>query len=428
LVGFIYNVLLVLTVPAAFVYYAWRVLISEKSRDSWRENLGALPRLADRPEGKKLIWLHAVSVGEFVASLPLQEEIRRLMPDVSILITTVTTTGNEMAHKSAKSRDIVSYLPLDYSFCISRAFERVRPDALVLMEAEIWPNLLEAAKRRGVPIILANGRISDRAMQRGQSWRWLMSWAFSNIDHCCMQTETDAKRIRSLGARRESVHVSGNTKFDQEGSQLPAEAVRALRSDLGLRDGEQVLVAGSTNPGEEEPLLAAYERMRNGINGLRLIIAPRQIERAEEIRALTQDHGLKCARRSAKGSSGSDYDVLILDTFGELARVYSVGDITFVGGTLIPKGGHSLIQPILQGKPVFFGPHTFKTRDVAKMATSAGVGFQVNDANELADQGKALLSDADRRARIDAACRRLVSENQGASARCAKLVAAEMES
>ncbi|MCX6375297.1 MAG: 3-deoxy-D-manno-octulosonic acid transferase, partial [Armatimonadetes bacterium] len=279
-----------------------------------------------------------------------------------------------------------------------------------------------------VPIILANGRISDRAMQRGQSWRWLMSWAFSNIDHCCMQTETDAKRIRSLGARRESVHISGNTKFDQEGSQLPAEAVRALRSDLGLSDSEQVFVAGSTNPGEEEPLLAAYERMRNGINGLRLIIAPRQIERAEEIRALTQDHGLKCARRSAKGSSGSDYDVLILDTFGELARVYSVGDITFVGGTLIPKGGHSLIQPILQGKPVFFGPHTFKTRDVAKMAMSAGVGFQVNDANELADRGKALLSDADRRAQIDAACRRLVSENQGASARCAKLVAEEMES
>jgi 3-deoxy-D-manno-octulosonic-acid transferase len=255
-----------------------------------------------------------------------------------------------------------------------------------------------------------------------------MSWAFSNIDHCCMQTETDAKRIRSLGARRESVHISGNTKFDQEGSQLPAEAVRALRSDLGLSDSEQVFVAGSTNPGEEEPLLAAYERMRNGINGLRLIIAPRQIERAEEIRALTQDHGLKCARRSAKGSSGSDYDVLILDTFGELARAYSVGDITFVGGTLIPKGGHSLIQPILQGKPVFFGPHTFKTRDVANMAVSAGVGFQVNDADELADRGKALLSDGDRRAQIDAACRRLVSENQGASARCAKLVAEEMES
>ncbi|MCX6377191.1 MAG: 3-deoxy-D-manno-octulosonic acid transferase, partial [Armatimonadetes bacterium] len=194
MVGFIYNVLLVLTVPAALVYYAWRVLISEKSQDSWRENLGALPRLADRPEGKKLIWLHAVSVGEFVASLPLQEELRRLMPDVSILITTVTKTGNEMARKSAKSRDIVSYLPLDYSFCINRAFERVRPDALVLMEAEIWPNLLEAAKRRGIPIILANGRISDRAMQRVQSWLWLMSWAFSNIDHCCMQTETDAKR------------------------------------------------------------------------------------------------------------------------------------------------------------------------------------------------------------------------------------------
>lgn len=430
MVRIIYNLLLILTFPAAMFYYAWRVFLSEKARDSWRGNFGALPKLALRPKGKKLIWIHAVSVGEFVASLPLQDELKRLIPGVSIFITTVTRTGNEIAHKSAKSAEGIGYLPLDYPFILNRAFNRLMPDALILMEAEIWPNLLEAAKQRGMPVVLANGRITDKATHRGRGWRWLVGWAFSNIDHCCMQTELDAERIRALGARPEAVHVVGNTKFDQEGSELTEAAVRALRADLGLSDGEQAFVAGSTNPGEDEPILTAFRRMRDGSRSLRLIIAPRQIERAEEIQVLAEKQGLKCARRSVQGSFGGA-DVLVLDTFGELARVYAVGDITFVGGTLVPKGGHSLIQPILQGKPVFFGPHTFKTRDVANMSLASGVGFEVNDARDLADQGSKLLSNPGRRAEIDAACRGLVAKNQGASERCAELIAgllAETES
>ena len=430
LAWFFYNLLLMISLPVAAIYFLWRILITGKSNESWQENLGALPRLCDRPDGKKLIWIHAVSVGEVTASLPIQDELRRLVPDSVILVTTITQTGNTVARKPAKSADAVAYLPLDYPPFVSRALNRVKPDAVVIVEAEFWPNFLSAAKRRGISTVLVNGRFSDRSLQRGRRWHWLMSWATSNIDFFCMQTETDAERIRSLGARPESVRVFGSTKFDQEGAQLSPDEVAALRKKLNLPDGAPVFVAGSTNPGEDEPVLDAFLEMRKDANDLKLIIAPRQIERGDEIRALAEARGLRCAKRSGSTSSlraseemPADFDALILDTFGELATAYATSEIAFVGGTLIPKGGHSLFQPVLQGKPVLFGPHTFKTRDMAQMVIEAGVGFKVKDAAELAARGRALLADPRLRAEIDSACRRLVAENRGASARCAELIA-----
>ena len=418
--GILYNLLLIVSMPIAFFYFLWRVFVSRKSNESWRQNLGALPKFSNRPANKKLIWIHAVSVGELVASLPIQEELRRLMPDSTILVTTITQTGNAMARQKAKSADAIAYFPLDYPWIVNKALNRVRPDVIVLMETEFWPNFLARANRRGIPIVLANGIISDRTMKRNRRWHWLVTWAVSSIDHCCMQNRESAERIIGLGAPQEKVRVLGSTKFDQESGRLSREAIGALQADLGLPDDATVFVAGSTNPGEEEPILEAFGNLRAGMPDLRLIIAPRQIERGDEVQAMVEARGLTCARRSKKEPFTTD--VLILDTFGELASIYAAGKISFVGGTLIPKGGHSLIQPILQGKPVLFGPHTFKTRDIAEMAIQAGVGFQVRDATELADCAKGLLSSEDRLASIDSACERLTSENVGASARCAELV------
>ena len=420
--GILYNFLLILISPFAFVGYLWRIFVSKKSNESWRENLGALPLLKNRPLGQQLVWLHAVSVGEVVASLPIQDEIRRLLPDAFILVTTITQTGNAVALKSAKSADAVAYLPLDYPLLVNRAMNRVKPDILVTVEKEIWPNLLAAAKKRGIPTALVNGCMSDKGFRRGSRWRWLMSWAFSNIDRLCMQTRTDAERMTAFGVPEELISVFGSTKFDQEGGQLDEEAVRALKADLGLPDGAPVFVAGSANPGEDEPALDAYQEMRKSAEGLKLIIAPRQIDRGEEIQAMVEARGLRCIRRSKK-ETGRDFDVLILDTLGELASTYAVGEVAFVGGTLIPKGGHSLFQPVLQGKPVLFGPYTFKTRDMAEMVLSAGVGFEVKDAHELARLGISFLADPKRRAEVDAACRRMVSENRGASTRSAEVIA-----
>ncbi len=426
MVNVIYNIVIVLLFPVWVLYYLWRVLVSRQSRESWRESLGYMPILCNRPADRKLVWIHAVSVGEVVASLTIQDEIRRIMPDAFILLTTITKTGNDIARKSAKAADAVSYLPMDYPLFINRAFSRIRPDALVLMEAEIWPNLLATARRRGVPMALANGRITDKAMNSGPIWRWLGAWAYANIDRCCMQTEDDAERIRSLGAHPDAVRVTGNTKFDQEGSHITEEAVLTQKTDLGIGAESPVFVAGSTNPGEDEPILSAFQSMRALMPDLRLILAPRQTERGAEIRAMAESKNMVCAQRSREKVFSPDTDVLILDTLGELARVYAVGDITFVGGTLVPKGGHSIVQPILQGKPVFFGPHTFKTRDIAEMAISAGVGFEIKDADELSALGSKLLSDPERRKAIDNKCRQLAAENGGASLRCAEIITQHM--
>ena len=420
MVGILYNLLLILTLPVAFLYFLWRIFVSRKSSESWRQNLGALPRFSDRGPGKKLVWLHAVSVGELVASLPIQEELRRLMPDSTILVTTITQTGNAVARKSAKHADAVAYFPLDYPWIANKAFNRIRPDIIVLMETEFWPNFLAAASKRRIPVVLANGIISDRTMKQHKRWHWLVRWAVSNIDHCCMQNRESADRIIELGAREEKVRILGSTKFDQESGRLSDDAIKTLKADLGLTDDAPVFVAGSTNPGEEELILEAFQELRPGVSDLKLIIAPRDIKRGDEVQTMVESQGLACARRSKKEPFTSD--VLILDTFGELASIYAIGKIAFVGGTLIPKGGHSLIQPILQGKPVLFGPYTFKTRDIAEMAIQAGVGFQVADGKELASCTQKLLADTERLAFIVSACERLASENVGASARCAELV------
>jgi len=424
LVGFLYNVLLLIAAPGVFVYYLWRISVSRKSNKSWRQNLGGLPYLSDRESGRKLIWVHAASVGEVIACTQLLDALRALLPDSLILVTTITQTGNDVARKSAKAADVVAYFPIDYLPCVYRALRRIRPDAFVMVETEIWPNFLAALKRMGVPRVLVNGRISDRSFARGRKWRWLYSWAAANIDHCCMQSQTDADRIEILGARPESVQVFGNTKFDQDGVQVGPADVRRLRADLGLPpEGASVFVAGSTNVGEDEPVLDAFGILRGDVPSLRLIIAPRQIDRADEIEEMVRSRRFRCIRRSVGKPGDSDFDVLILDTFGELASVYAVGQIAFVGGSLIPKGGHSIFQPIMQGKPVMFGPHMHNFRDIAQLAVAEGIGFQVADATSLAERAKALLSDVRRLAEIDAACRKMISDNQGASRRCADLIA-----
>lgn len=381
-----------------------------------------MPRFAERQSGKKLIWIHSASVGELVASLPVQDELRKMLPDALIFITTITQTGNAVARKSAKNADAVAYFPLDYPIFINRALSAVKPDVFVMVETEMWPNFLDIARKRNIPSALINGRISDKSMSRSRYWKWLLGWAASNIDFCGMQTEVDADRIRLLGARSNAVQILGSTKFDQEGRQLSDGAVKSLRSELSIPDDAQVIVAGSTNPGEDEPVLDAFLLVQEKYPDMKLIIAPRQLERADEIRGMCESRGLQAARRSRKDVPYGEYDVMILDTFGELAAVYAVGAVAFVGGTLVPKGGHSIIQPILQGKPVFFGQYTFKTKDIAQTAIFSGVGFVVKDASDLADSIISVMSDSRVLAEIEVACRKLVSENRGASVRCAEAI------
>ncbi len=344
------------------------------------------------------------------------------MPDAELIVSTTTTTGQAVARKSIPEADHAIFFPLDLPFSVARSLRVVRPDVFVSVESEIWPNFFAAAKRMGVRVLVVNGIVSDRTVLRGHSLRGVYRWTLGNVCRALMQTGLDQKRLIELGADSARVEVVGNCKFDQENGPLAPEQATDMRRIYGVADGQNVFVAGSTNPGEDEPAFDALIEARKTHPRLKMIIAPRQIERADEIGEMAASRGLSFGRRSEGELKGSE-DVVILDTFGELGSVYGIGDVAFVGGSLIPKGGHNILQPISQGKPVFFGPHTFKSRDLVRQASAYQVGFEIADGKALGDGIARLLSDHDQLKVISERAAEMMAANRGASNRCAQAIA-----
>jgi len=446
--GFAYNLLLAALFPVVLVYLLWRLLILGKSRAGFAQRLGFLPkelrqRLAASGGSSSLaaeeevVWIHAVSVGEVTAARPIIREFRRLEPLARIVLSTTTPTGRAMAEKAALDVDAFIYFPFDFPFVVQRVLNALHPHLLVMVETELWPNLLWLARRRGVRTALVNGRISDRSFDRSRLVRPVYAWALSNLDAICAQTATDAERFRALGAAPEAVTVAGNAKFDEECPEVsPAQAAN-LRRELGISEDCSVLVAGSTNPGEEGPILDAFWRLRVKHVDARLIIAPRHPERADEIAALIHEHGWSVLRRTdmlqqaaapeAPGSSlpePHDHPVIILDTIGELAFVYAVATVVFVGGSLIPKGGHNILQPLALGKPVLFGPHMHNQKDMASIALREQVAWQVDNAEQLAETILRLVADLAALARVAEQGPQVLANYRGASERAARRLVA----
>lgn len=419
----VYNLLLLLLSPVLAVYYIWRVLGSGKSRNAWRQQLGIFPESVHRrSKTRPRIWIQAVSVGEVVASAPILREIKAICPDAEIIVSTTTITGQEMARKSLPEADHIIYFPLDTAFSVIKSLDVVDPDVFVSMESEIWPNFLEFARRIGVRTLIVNGIVSDRTVKNGRKIKPFYKWALSNVQTMLMQTDTDAERIIGLGASEKRVEVIGNCKFDQESDPLTKPEIDEIRKRFGLIKGQSVFVAGSINPGEDEPVLDAFKLARQSVPDLRMILAPRQIERADEIVEMASARGLSCGRRSQSENISGKEDIIILDTFGELATVYAVGYAAFVGGSLIPKGGHNILQPIAQGKPVLFGPYTFKARDLVRQAVDAGVGFEVKDKEELAKHITNLQTHGPALDDIRKYALEMMNANRGASRRYAEKI------
>jgi 3-deoxy-D-manno-octulosonic-acid transferase len=419
----LYNLLILVLSPAIALYFIWRIVGSGKSRQSWRQQLGFLPESVRRRSGRPRLWVQAVSVGETVASVPIFRELRALLPDAEMIVSTTTTTGQEMAGKSISEADHVIYYPIDLLPAVSRAISIVKPDVFVSVESEIWPNFLNALRRKKIPAVMVNGIVSDKTYRQAMKIRPVYRWALSNMDRFLMQTQADADRVIGLGAPRERVEVVGNCKFDQEGDGLMASETDNIRRRYGIRNGVPVFIAGSTNPGEDEPVLDAFALARGSHSKLKMVLAPRQLERADAIIEMASARGFTCCRRSASESLTGDEDIVILDTFGELASVYGIGNVAFVGGSLIPKGGHNILQPIAHGKPVFFGPYTFKSRDLVAQAKAAGVGFEVADGEDLGRRVSELLSDPGRLSEISESAVGMMKSNKGASRRCAEAIA-----
>jgi 3-deoxy-D-manno-octulosonic-acid transferase len=382
-VTFVYDLIFSLFGVFYFPFFLRRLAQVQNRKALIRQRLGFLePGLRSRCLGKKTLWIHAVSVGEVYAATSFVEKLRAALPDFELVLSTVTPTGQAAAKKSFPDL-AVFYFPFDWSGAVSRALDAVRPHLVVLMETEIWPNFLAAARKRRIPVILANGRLSPRSHAR---YRWARPWieeVLEAVDFVLAQTDTDALRFRSLGIASDRIAVTGNMKFDVARAGSPEDAARALRERFPAEENERVMVAGSTHPGEEEILLEVYGKLRQKFAGLKMVMAPRHVTRAGSIAGMLEALPWRFGLASKTEAGRPLPDILILDTMGELAAWYSVARAVFMGGSLIRHGGQNPIEAALFGRPVVFGPHVFNFAWVYERLLESGAAVQVQDEEAL---------------------------------------------
>jgi len=391
------------------------LIVRGKLHRGFLMRLGIFPQeIFKKIAGKKVIWLHTVSVGEAGAASELVKYLKEDYPEHRLVISTVTKSGNRIAQGLIGLQDAVIYSPLDIGFIVRRVINSIKPQAFIVAETEIWPNLTVGLARAKVPIILVNGRISSGSFRGYQIIRPFLRGVLRKFNLFCMQTTGDAQRIIELGAQKDKVKVTGNMKFDIGSS----DAGHSL--ELGLKENEQLFIAGSTHRGEEKIVLEVYKELIKSHPNLRLLIAPRHIERTKEIETLISKLGFYSQRisRLEKGLR----TVFILDTIGQLKNLYSLADIVFVGGSLIAHGGQNPIEPAVFGKAIIFGPHMFNFSDLAGAFRDKDAVIMVKNAKELRGAALQILNDDRLRENLGKKAKELIRENTGASFRNAQLI------
>lgn len=389
-----------------------------KAHKDFAQRLGALPYIFKKEGTEKPIWIHAVSVGEVLAVKDFVTNLRAQFPKRKVVFSTTTRTGNEMAKKVLSADILKFYFPLDFSFVVKRVLDIVRPSAFIMMETEIWPNLILELYKRKIPSVLINGRISERSFVGYRKIKFFFGSILKRITLFCMQTEDDAMRIKALGAPEENVKVTGNMKFDTENMKKGEEDLS--KTDLGFDESCELFLAGSTHRGEEEIIFDTYAALRKEFTNLALLVAPRHIERAGYIKKLAGMKGLHAVLRSeTKGLPAGDTfpkkAVLILDSFGELRDIYALADIVFMGGSLVKRGGHNIIEPALFSKPVIFGPHMSNFRNMARSFIEEKAAIEVKRKEELYGTLGGLMRDKARMSAVGVSARRLIEKNKGAT-------------
>ncbi len=428
-----WNALLAPFVPAIGAYTLWRRYVKKKSAASLRGQWGMVPRevvnALHADTSSTRIWLHAVSVGETMAARPLARALKKTIPNCVIALSVTTDTGYETAQSALKAGEVdgVFHFPLDIPLSVNRVLDLVQPHAFLTLETELWPNVLHLAHARGVKTFLVNGRVSDnllrRAPQLGALWRWMMS----NLDGLLMRSDFDAQRMLALGASREKVIVTGDVKLDA--ATVSSHELRAQwRQVLQIRDDALFFVAGSTHDGEEEIVLRVWQQLRDDFPTLRVLVAPRHIERLSEIEEICRRLDIAFARRSEISQNEiSQSDVIILDSVGELSQIYAAADVAFVGGSLIKRGGHNVLEPVLCGVAVAFGPHVANFRAAAQWVEEADVGKMLRDEKELRDTLRQWLRDDAWRSGVAQRAEETLRVHQGASIRVAEIVAQSLD-
>ena len=394
--------------PVVIARLAWRGIRAPDYWRRWPERFGSI-----RPAlGARVIWIHAVSVGEVLAAEPVVQALLEQRPDHSILITTVTPTGS--ARVTALFGDTVAhvYAPYDLPGAVSRFLERVSPQLAIVMETELWPNLFHACQARSTPLLLVNARLSERSVAGYRRVHGLAGQTLSCVTEIAAQSELDADRFRSLGADQGRIAVTGNMKFEQRiPPGLPEKAV-VLRRDWGV--DRAVWVAGSTHAGEDEMLLDVFRQLRNQFRDCLLVLVPRHPERFGRVAELCRERGYSTVLRSEGVPCTTETEVLVGDSMGELALFYAASDVAFTGGSLVQHGGHNLLEPAALGIPVVTGPHVFNFVEICELLLQAGAAEKVADTDELLTTLSRWLGDADERHRAGQRGREVVEKNRGA--------------
>jgi 3-deoxy-D-manno-octulosonic-acid transferase len=412
----LYSVAISCAAPFAFAVVLWRGL---RDRSYWQglaERFGYGP-----PVSAPTVWLHAVSLGEMSAAAPLIRGIRARYPQLPLLLTTATPAGRGRAQALFGDMVDVRFLPYDTAGSVQRFLARIEPRLAIIMETELWPNLFRQCARRGVPVVLASARLSAKSVSRYRRLGKLFSGVFTANVLVAAQSAEDAERFQSIGSAQSRTHVSGNVKFDLQLDPGILDQGRRLRSEYG--GARPVWIAGSTHAGEEEQVLEAHARLLADRPNALLLLVPRHKDRFVAVAELLARRGVRFARRSSSAVPAADgSEVLLVDTVGELARLYASADVAFVGGSLVPIGGHNLLEPAALGLPVLTGPFQFNSREIATLLLRRGAALEVSDARELAAAVRRLFDDPGERQRIGAIGRDIVASNRGSVARLLALM------
>lgn len=405
----LYSLAHYLILPLVLLYLGWRGVKNPGYWQRWGERLGFAPAIG---LSERTLWIHAVSVGEVQAALPLVKALRLGYPNIRILLTTTTPTGADRITQALRQGVHHCYVPYDLPSAVRRFLDRVHPELAIIMETELWPNIFKLCRDRSIPVLLVNGRLSAQAARRYHRLGGLVRAMLSDVSAIAAQTLDDAERFIALGAKSEQVVVTGSIKFDVDLPTGLGEQAQALRRCWGI--DRRVWIAASTHEGEEEQVLDAFAQVLRALPNTLLVLVPRHPERFAKTAELCRKRGYRTVLRSQGPGNGNTAEVFIGNSMGELLVFYAAADLAFVGGSLVSVGGHNLLEPAALGIPVVVGPYLFNFAEIGAKLCAAGAARTVHSSPELAELTIELLQDRHRRRRMGAQAKRFVEDNRGA--------------
>lgn len=405
---YLYTLLFYLLLPFILLRLVWRARKAPAYLKRWSERFGFVQHL---PKLSQSIWVHAVSLGEVLAATPLVKALQQQYPDKAIIVTTLTPTGSERVEAIFNNSVYHVYAPYDLPALISRFLKRVNPALLIIIETEIWPNIIHQCTQRQIPIIIANGRLSAQSARGYARFRALTAATLRQVTQLAAQTPAEAERFIELGLPAERITITGNIKFDIEIPTALAEKAIALKQQWG--SNRPVWIAASTHDGEEEQILTAFKTVKHQFPQLLLVLVPRHPERFNPVATLCQRQGFIITRRSENTSATTATEIYLGDTLGELLMLYQAADLAFVGGSLIPVGGHNLLEPAAIGIPSLTGPHLFNFLEISRLLQAAGAMFPVSDSQSIANQVSVLLTAPQERILAGQRGQTVVAANRG---------------